>query len=86
MKEKFIKFKTYNEALDLHNLGNMWAWLGVLLIVVLLDKSFFGHIYYTTVGTFFVVAFACLKGWSNMILKRKPGKNCWEFYYERGII
>lgn len=82
-----IKLQTHDEALMWSRFERMAAVLGCCTLAVVFDLVI-AYLtgskpnWYATGLTSIVGQLLVLKCWMDLILKRKPGKNCWEF--ERG--
>ena len=75
---EWITIQTHDKALDISRIGRIMAVSAVVGIVALVEYLMGGFTWLTLFSAF-VGQCAVLKCWYDMIHKRQPDKNCWEF-------
>lgn len=75
---QWITIQTHDRALTISRMGRIMAVSAVVAIVAIADYLMGGFTVITLFSTI-IGQLAVLKCWLDVIHKRRPNKNCWEF-------
>lgn len=76
--DQWIILQTYDRALNFSRIERIMA-ISLTVGIVALVEYLCGGLTWLTLFSAFIGQLATLKCWWDMIIKRQPGKNCWEF-------
>jgi hypothetical protein len=74
-----VRLITHDQALAFSRIGRMLWVCSSLWVVMFMDYLTSGAVGIISLSAGFICQMLVLKCWLDMIFKRKPGKNCWEF-------